>query len=140
MDRPVNPDYTRYHPRWYRPRMPIFWWLRSGAYLRFILRELTALFVGYSAILLVAQAIAVSRGPEAWAAFQAWLGHPAVLALHVLALVAVLFHTVTWLALAPRALVVRLGRRRVPDGAVLAGHYVAWAVVSTALAWLLVGR
>jgi fumarate reductase subunit C len=140
VDRPVNPDYTRHHPKWYRPRTPIFWWLRSGAYLRFILRELTALFVGYSAILFMAQAIALGRGPGAWAAFQAWLGHPVVLAFHAFVLVAVLFHTITWLGLAPRALVVRLGRRRVPDGAVLAGHYAAWAVVSAAVAWLLVGR
>ena len=32
--------YTEFHPRWYRKRVSTYWWLRSGAYLAFILREL----------------------------------------------------------------------------------------------------
>jgi fumarate reductase subunit C len=51
-------------------------------------------------------------------------------------LLALLFHTVTWLNLAPKAIVLHLGGRRLPDAAVLAAHYAAWLVVSAAVVWL----
>lgn len=135
-----NPEYTRYHPRWHRRRMPIFWWLGKPAYTAFILRELTSVFVAYAAAALVLFAVAVASGPEAYAGFIERLAHPAVAAFHGFVLLALLFHTVTWLNLAPQALVVRVGRRRVPAGVVLWGHYAAWLVLSAALAWFLLWR
>ncbi|MBI2404250.1 MAG: hypothetical protein HYV20_16240 [Gemmatimonadetes bacterium] len=70
------------------------------------------------------------------ARFTAWLELPPVAALHVVVLLALLFHTVTWLHLAPRAMVVRLGGRRVPDLAVLLGHYGAWLAASALVVWV----
>ena len=47
-----NPgQYTRYHPRFFQARMPLLWWLKSGPYLKFILRELTSEFVAFFATL-----------------------------------------------------------------------------------------
>lgn len=128
-----------YHPQWHRARVPIFWWLRKLSYTKFITRELTSLAVAYTAVLLLVQVWTVSRGEEAYARFLDRLTHPALLALHVVVLLALLFHTVTWLGLAPQALVVRLGGRRVPDAAVAAAHYVAWAAASGGVCWLLLG-
>lgn len=139
MVEPLNPDYTRHHPRWYRPRMPIFWWLRGRPYVLFITRELTALAVGYAALLLLLEVWMLGRGPEAHAALRAWLHHPGVIAFHAFVLLATVYHAITWIGLAPRALVLRLGNRRVPPGLVLAAHYGAWAMVSAALLWLLAG-
>ncbi|MBI3981273.1 MAG: fumarate reductase subunit C [Gemmatimonadetes bacterium] len=133
----MNPAYRRHHPKWYRARMPIFWWFRKAAYFRFIARELTSVFVAYSSVLLLVQLRAVAAGPEALARFTAWLHLRPVVALHVVVLLALLFHTVTWLHLAPRAIVIRLGRRRVPDVAVLLGHYGAWLAASGLVVWLL---
>ena len=59
---------------------------------------------------------------------------------HVLVLIVVLFHAITWLNLAPQALVVRLAGRRVPDGRVLLGHYAAWLAASALVVWLLLVR
>ena len=133
----MNPAYRRHHPKWHRARMPIFWWLRKATYFRFIARELTSVFVAYAAVLLLVQLRAVAAGPEALARFTAWLRLPPVAALHVVVLLALLFHTVTWLHLAPRAMVVRLGGRRVPDVAVLLGHYGAWLAASGLVVWVL---
>lgn len=135
-----TPQYTRYHPRWYRRRMPIFWWLGKFAYTRFILRELTSLFVAYAALLLLALTWSVGQGPEAYQTFVAWLARPGVLIFHGFVLLALLLHSVTWLSLAPSALVIRIGSRRVPDGAVAAAHFTAWLVVSVVLTWILLGR
>lgn len=135
----MNPDYTRFHPRWHRERMPIFWWVRKAAYAKFITRELTSVAVAYGALLLLFQVWAAGQGGDAYARRTAWMSHPAAVGWHVFVLVALLFHTVTWLNLAPRALVVKLGKTRVPDRAVLLGHYAAWAAISAAVAWLVLG-
>jgi len=133
-----NPRYTPHHPRWHRRRMPIFWWLRKGAYVRFITRELTSLLVGYTAALLVVQAWFLGAGPEAYDAFRAWLLRPWVLGFHAFVVLGLLYHTVTWLNLAPKALVFRVGKRRVPDGAVVAAHYGGWLAASALVIWVLV--
>jgi fumarate reductase subunit C len=119
--------------------MPIFWWLRQGSYTKFIARELTSLAVGYAALLLIVTAWAVGRGEGTYARLQALLARPEVLVFHAVVALALLFHAVTWLNLAPKALVLRLGKRRVPDAAVLVGHYLAWAAASALVAWLLLG-
>jgi len=135
----VNARRTTFHPKWHRERMPIFWWLRKWNYTKFITRELTSFAVGYAALFFLAQIACAARGEESWSRLQAWLRTPAVLAFHGIALLFLLIHSVTWLNLAPRALSMRLGGRRVPSGAVLAGHYAAWLLASAAVAWVLVG-
>jgi len=46
------------------------------------------------------------------------------------------FHAITWFNLAPSAMPVRLGGRRVPDAMVAAPSYVAWIVISAFVSWL----
>lgn len=135
----VPPRSTPFHPRWHRERMPIFWWLGKAAWVKFIARELTSLAVAYAGLLLLAQAWALGRGPEASARLAELLATPAVMALNALALAALLFHTVTWLQLAPKALVLKVAGRRLPDWAIVAGHYAAWVAVSAGLGWFLLG-
>lgn len=132
----MNPDYKLYHPRWYRTRMPIFWWLGKLSYTKFIIRELTSLAVGYAAILLLVQIWALSRGVHD--RFAVWLQTPVVLFVHALVLLVLLFHSITWLNLAPSALVLRIGGRRIPDQAVLIAHYLGWIAASGLVYWYLV--
>jgi fumarate reductase subunit C len=124
------------HPRWYRPRVSTYWWLWRWAYLKFILRELSSVGVAYFVVLLLLQLRALSHGPEAYVAFQQWLKTPHMIALNGISLLFVLFHTMTWFNLAPRAMVVRVHGRRVPDLLIAGTNYAAWLVVSVAVAWL----
>ncbi len=140
MGRPLNPAYTRYHPKWHRRRIPIFWWLRKLAYTKFIARELTSVAVAYSALLLLIQIWALGQGEAAYTRFLGWLRSPPLAALNTVILFALLFHTVTWLNLAPQALVVRVAGRRVPDRLILAGHYLAWALATGFVLWILFVR
>jgi fumarate reductase subunit C len=135
----VNPDYRLYHPKWHRRRIPIFWWLGKRSYIRFIARELTSVFVAYCAVLLLLQTWMLGRGEAAYARFSEWLASPPLVGFHLLTLLAVVFHTVTWLGLAPTALVISVRGRRVPSRAVLLAHYAAWAVASGVVAWALLG-
>lgn len=134
-----NPAYTRFHPRWHRRRMPIFWWLRKFSYVRFIARELTSIAVAYAALLLIVQAWFLSGGPGPYEAFREWLMRPWVVVLHALIFLNLLYHAGTWLNLTPKALVLRVGRMRVPDLAVILAHWGGWVIVSAAVWWFLGG-
>ena len=132
-----NTQYSKYHPKWYRTPMPIFWWVHKWAHTRFILRELTSVFVAFYALVLLFQIRALTQGPEAYANFLAWLKTPVSIVLHVIAFFFVVFHSVTWFNLAPKALVLRLGKKRVPDAVITALNYIAWGVFSTVIAWIM---
>ncbi|HEY3052648.1 MAG TPA: hypothetical protein VGK04_04590 [Thermoanaerobaculia bacterium] len=136
----VNPEYKLYHPKWHRMRMPIFWWLGKLSYTKFITRELTSLAVGYAAIMILIEVWALSLGRDAYERFIGWLQSPVGLILNSLVLLALIFHTITWLNLAPKALIVRVGSRRVPEAGVLVAHYLGWIAATLVVIWYLVGR
>src|SRR6266567_1683740 len=94
----AEPHYTLYHPRWYRRRVSVWWWLQNRSYAGFVLRELTSVFVAFFAVL---------------------------------------FHAITWFNLTPKAMVVRLGGKRVPDWVILGSNYAAWLVLSGLVAFAL---
>ncbi len=131
----ANPKYELYRPKSYRKRYPIFWWLEKPAYSKFITRELTSLAVGYAVVLLMLQVWVLSKGQATFERFLDFLESTPVLIFHGVVLVFLLFHSVTWFNLAPKALVLRLGRRRIPDAIVLAGHYAAWSVATALTIW-----
>jgi fumarate reductase subunit C len=60
-----------------------------------------------------------------------------VVAVNALALAATVFHTVTFLNLAPKAMVVRLDGWRVPGFMIAGGNHSAWLAVSALLAFIL---
>jgi fumarate reductase subunit C len=133
----AGPRYTLYHPGWYRRRVSVWWWLQNRSYAGFVLRELTSVFVAFFAGVYLWQLRALAQGPEAYAQFLARLKTPLFLALDAVAFVFVLFHTITWFNLTPKAMVVRLRGKRVPDHVVVGLNYVAWLVVSGVLAFIL---
>ena len=131
----INP--TEYLPKSYQARVSTYWWLTRWAYLKFILREASSVFVAWAVILTLLQLRALRHGPADYAEFQIWLRSPLVLALNVVSLFFVMFHAVTWFNLAPKALAIRLGGKRLPGLAIAAPNYVAWVIISGAVAWIL---
>lgn len=132
--------YTPYHPRWYRRRVSVWWWLQSRSYTGFVLRELTSVAVAFFALVLLWQIRALGRGPEAYARVLARLRSPLFVTLDVLALAFVLFHSITWFNLAPKAMVVRLQGKRLPDVLIAGANYAAWLALSAAVAAILLRR
>ncbi len=133
----VEPRYTLYHPRWYRRRVSVWWWLQNRSYAEFVLRELTSVFVAFFAVVYLWQLRALAQGPEAYGQFLARLKTPLFLALDAVAFLFVLFHAITWLNLTPKAMVMRLRGKRVPDWVILSSNYAAWLVLSGAVAFML---
>ena len=129
--------YTEYHPRWYRRRVSVWWWLENWSYAGFVIRELTSVFVALFALVTLWQIQSLARGPEAYARFLARLGRPGFVALHLVGFAFVVFHSITWFNLAPKAMVVRFQGKRVPDVIVSGANYAAWLLLSGAVAFLL---
>ncbi|MGH9462644.1 MAG: fumarate reductase subunit C [Vicinamibacteria bacterium] len=128
--------YTLYHPKWYRRPVSVWWWLERWPYTKFVLRELTSVAVGSFALLTLWQLSALHGGEAAYQDFLARLESPAFIALSVFCLGGILFHALTWFHLAPKAMVVRLAGRRVPDGWIVVSNYVGWIAVSAIVVWI----
>ena len=128
--------YTLHHPRWYRRRMSVWWWLKDVAYTKFVLREVTSVFVALFAVLYLWQLRAVAQGPDAYARVIARLKTQPFLVFDTVALLFVLFHTITWFNLTPTAMVVRVKGKRVPDKIVAGSNYVVWVLLSGIVAWI----
>lgn len=129
--------YTPYHPRWYRRRVSVWWWLKSRSYTLFVLRELTSVFVAYFSVVALWKLRALAASPEAYDQFLTRMKSPVFIALNGVAFLFVLFHSITWFNLAPKAMVVRLGGKRVPDWMIQATNYLAWVIVSAVAVWVL---
>lgn len=110
------------------------WWAKRRSYVVFMLRELSSVFVAWSVVYLAVGVRAIGSG--GYSDFLDFSAHPVVMVLNLVTLCFLLLHTITWLDLAPHAIVIHLRGRRVPANAVLAGHYVAWLVVSVIIAWV----
>jgi fumarate reductase subunit C len=130
--------YAKYQLHWYRAPIPIFWWVRRRSYFLFVLRELSSVFVAWSVVFLLLLISSISQGPATYQRFLDWSANPLVVLLNLVALLFVVMHAITWFNLAPKAIVVRLRGKRVPPRLIAASQYVAWAVVSAFIAWLLV--
>ena len=122
--------------RAYRQPVSRYWWAKRRTYLLFMLREISCVFVAWSVVYLLLLVHAISAGSDSYTRFLDWSANPLVVSVNAVAFIFLLLHAVTWLNLAPRAIVPHVRGRRVPARAVLAGHYAAWLVVSAVVAWV----
>ncbi len=134
-----NVEYSGFYARWYKPRVSRFWWLRRRSYLIFVVRELTSVFVAWFVVFLLLLVRAVSQGESEYRRFLDLSATPWMLALNVVALSFVVFHTITWFTVAPQAMVVRVRGKRVPGNLIITVNYLAWALVSALAAWVILG-
>ena len=133
----ASAQYTLYHPKWYRRHVSVWWWLTTWSYTKFVLRELTSVSVAYFAVVALWQVGSLACCAEAYTQFLRLMESPFFLAINLIALIFVLFHALTWFHLAPRAMVFRLGGRRLPDKLVVGMNYIAWIAASALIAWIM---
>jgi fumarate reductase subunit C len=122
----------------YLRKVPKSWWLSQGRYTSYMVRELTCVFIAAYTVLVLIGLYRLSQGPSAYEAFLEALQSPLGIVFHAAALVFALIHTVTWFALAPKAMPLRIGEQAVPASAIVMAHYAIWIVVSAGL-FLLAG-
>ena len=149
-------------PTAYRQPVSRLWFTKKRSYFIFFLRELSCVFVGWFAVFLMVMLFAIGRGATAYQNFLNWASSPVVVVVNLVALAFLVLHTVTWFALTPQAMevrlggrqvprvkmvnvagrtvpaatVVRVGGRRIPPGMVIALQYAGLLVVSAFIVWL----
>jgi fumarate reductase subunit C len=100
------------------------------------MRELSSVFIAWFVVYLILFVYAVGQSEAAYRRFLDRASAPWVVGLNVLALFFVLLHTVTWFALTPQAMDVRLDGHKVPGFHIIAGQYTGLVVVSLFVLWL----
>jgi fumarate reductase subunit C len=115
--------------------MPATWWLHNYHLVLFMIRELTSLFVaGYAVFLLV---LLYLRFTDQEQRFNEVLTSPVSIVLQLIALVFVVFHSVTWFNLTPKAVILWRGEEKVNPALIAGAHYALWAVVSLIVLYLI---
>jgi|SRR5215470_3605615 len=130
------PGSAQYSPKTFRTRVSTYWWLGRWPYLKFILRELSSVFVAWFVVIALLEIRALRNGPTAYVEFQERLRSPILVAVNVVALLFVIFHAATWFNLTPKAMPLRLGGKRVPSLFIVAPSYLVWLAISVTVAWI----
>jgi fumarate reductase subunit C len=110
--------------------MPNSWWLARRSYTSYMAREASCVFIGAYSFLILVGLYRLSQGRDQYAAFLDALQSPLAMVFHGAALVFALVHTVSWFSLAPKAMPLQFGEKKLAGGPVVLAHYAVWIVVS----------
>jgi fumarate reductase subunit C len=80
------------------------WWRSNPFFLRYMAREVTAIFVAAYALVLLAGVVRLSQGRAAFEEWQDGLQSPLSIAFHVLLLAVFAYHTWSWFSIMPKTL------------------------------------
>jgi len=120
-----------------RPVSTTRWWLSEGRYFRYMMRELSSLFIGAFTILLIFGLYQLSQGQAQFESFTAKLMGPAGTAFIFVTFLFSIYHTYTWFQVTPKAMPIALAGKRLPGFVIVATHWLGFVLVTAAL-WLLV--
>ena len=134
-DTPTTPDDKPMTPRPYHRTMPGNWFMMRRNYKKFVLRELTSVFVAvYLVVFLVF--LASLDTPQQFADLMSTFNSPLWWVIHAIVLLAACFHAITWFNLTPKAMPVFIGAKKAPGWIVAtAMGFAPWVVLSILILW-----
>lgn len=116
------------------------WWRENPYFVRYMMREGTALVVAAYAFVLLVGLLCLAAGEEAYDRWLAVLGHPLSVMLHLAALAAMIYHTWSWFDIMPKTMPpLYLNGKRV-SGIVITRAGLLAAAVATVAVFVLVWR
>lgn len=114
------------------------WWRRDPFFVKYMIREVTAVAVLVYAIILMVGVVRLSQGE---AAFNGWLGalrSPGSILLHLVLLVSMMVHAKSWFDIMPKTMpLMFVGGQRVEGSTITRTGYLV-TIVATVLALALV--
>lgn len=115
------------------------WWRRNPFYRSYMVREFSSVLVTAYALILLFGLYRLAQGQAAFDAWRAALATPGWILFHCLVLAAFFYHGWTWFEVMPKTMpFIRLGQRRLPDNAIVAGGAgaaVALSILLYGLVW-----
>ena len=118
-----------------RPVSP-WWWTKKTSYTLFVLRELTSVFIWVFLLTYLVQLSHLARGTDDYLAFRDHRASFGWILFYIVALIAAVYHTVTFFNVSPQAIVVRMGEDKVPPAFIVGPQYAAWLGISAVIAWI----
>jgi len=116
------------------------WWRRNPFFVRYMAREVTALFVWLYALVLLVGLVRLAEGRQAWEGWVEALRQPASIALHLVFLAVFAYHTWSWFVIMPKTMPpVVVGGKRLAAQTVTAMGLAASVVASVVMLALFVG-
>jgi len=112
------------------------WYFKQPRYLRYMSREVTCIFIGAFALLLLCALGRLAEGQAAYESFLAALqGRWGIFGLLVVLIFAV-HNATSWFNVTPKAMPVQIGEEFLPGKFVVVAHYAVWIIVSLAVLFL----
>ncbi len=116
-----------------RPVSRTRWYFKHPRYLRYMSREVTCVFIGAFALLLLCAVERLSAGRAAYESFLAAITGPGSAVALLVVLAFAVHNTTSWFNVTPKAMPVQIGEGFLPGMVIVAAHYVAWLAVSLTL-------
>lgn len=116
-----------------RPISRTRWYFGHPRYLRYMSREVTCVFIGAFALLLLCAVGRLSEGQAAYETFLLAITGPWSALGLLIVLVFAVHHATSWFNVTPKALPVQIGEAFLPDKFIVAAHYAAWILISLAV-------
>ncbi len=115
------------------------WWRRDPFFVRYMVREATAVAVAVYAIVLASGVVCLARGEAAWNGWLAALQSPWSLLLHGVLLAAMFVHAKSWFEIMPKTMpMIFVGGKRLAASTITRSGWAASvfaSIVLYALAW-----
>jgi fumarate reductase subunit C len=112
------------------------WYLKQPRYLRYMSREVTCIFIGAFALLLLCALERLSKGQAAYESFLAALTGPWSALGLLLVLAFAVHNTTSWFNVTPKAMPLQIGEEFLAGKYIVGAHYAAWALVSLLVLFL----
>ena len=113
------------------------WWRRDPFFVRYMVREVTAVAVLAYAIVLTVGVVRLAQGEAAWNGWLQALRSPWSLLLHAVLLVSMFVHAKSWFEIMPKTMpMMVIGGRRVSAELITRSGWAATVVASIVL-WML---
>ena len=114
------------------------WWKRDGYFIRYMVREVTAVFVAAYAVVLLFGLVRLAQGEAAFNGWLQYLKTPWMLVFHLIVLATFVYHTWSWFNIMPKTMpIMFVGGKRVQPGTIT-GTGIAAAVVACLAVLLIV--
>lgn len=106
------------------------WWRTDAYFIRYMAREVTAVFVAAYAVVLLVGVVRLSQGQAAYEGWLQALKSPLSLVFHLILLATFVYHTWSWFNIMPKTMpMMFVGGKRVQPGTIT-GTGLAAAVVA----------
>jgi len=109
------------------------WYFKQPRYLRYMSREVTCIFIGAFALLLLCALGRLSEGQASYESFLAALQGPWSIFGLLVVLIFAVHNATSWFNVTPKAMPVQIGEDFLPGKYIVAAHYAVWIVVSLAI-------